>query len=269
MSRPMHFYCLLFTCLLFSVSCSEAILEEKEWELVWEESFDQTSQLDTTRWSKIPRGKSEWTKYMSDFDSCYALRDGNLVLRGIANTYLPNDSVPYLTGGVYTKGKVGFSYGRLEIRAKLQGARGAWPAIWMLPQEGTWPHGGEIDIMERINDEDVAYQTVHSHYTYNLKMSSSPNNGTYSPINKDDYNVYAVEIYPDRLVFFINNKATLTYPRIMTDLEGQYPFDKPFYLMMDMQLGGPWPGSVFPEDLPVEMKIDWVRFYHLKEPSDI
>jgi Beta-glucanase/Beta-glucan synthetase len=60
--------------------------------------------------------------------------DGNLILRGINNYTLPNDTAPYLTGGLYTKDKVTFTYGKVEIRAKLQGAKGAWPAFWMLPK---------------------------------------------------------------------------------------------------------------------------------------
>ena len=97
---------------------------------------------------------------MTDFDSCFDMRDGNMVLRGIINYSQPNDTAPYLTGGIYTKGKKAFSNGRLEIRAKLNGARGEWPAIWMLPIDAPWPMGGEIDIMERLNHDTIAYQTI-------------------------------------------------------------------------------------------------------------
>ena len=116
------------------------------WKLVWQEEFDNKAGFDTTSWSKIPRGTADWNNYMSDFDSCYAVRDGNMVLRGIVNYTQKNDTAPYLTGGIYTKGKKLFTGGRVEIKAKLQGARGAWPAIWMLPENAKWPDGGEIDI---------------------------------------------------------------------------------------------------------------------------
>lgn len=234
---------------------------QKEWRLVWEENFDQTGSFDPTVWSKIPRGKSDWNNYMSDFDSLYALRDGNLVLRGIQNLTQPQDTAPFLTGGVYTKGKKGFMDGRLEIKAKLNGATGAWPAFWLLPQEGEWPMGGEIDIMERLNYDSIAYQTVHSHYTYDLGFKTTPPQGSTGPIHPEDYNVYAVELYADSLCFFINDYHTFTYPRIETDQEGQFPFHQPFYLLLDMQLGGSWVGAVDPSELPVEMSIDWVRFY--------
>lgn len=232
------------------------------WRLVWEENFNQKNSFDEASWSKIPRGFSDWNNYMTDLDSCFAMRKGNLILRGLVNHSLPADTAPYLTGGVYTKGKVGFSDGRISIRARLHGATGAWPAIWMLPEGEGWPNGGEIDIVERLNDDTIAYQTVHSAYTHTLGIRDNPKQGSTGVINKDEYNVYSVEMYRDSLVFFINDNRTFAYPRIRTDKEGQFPFtDKQFYLLIDMQLGGGWVGRVEPNDLPVEMEVDWVRFY--------
>jgi beta-glucanase (GH16 family) len=147
----------------------------------------------------------------------------------------------------------------------LHGAKGAWPAIWMLAQDSEWPDGGEIDIMERLNFDSIAYQTIHSNYTYRLKIKDNPKQGSTGIINPHKFNTYAVEKYADSLVFFINNKRTFAYPRIKTDKEGQFPFDKhKHYLLIDMQLGGSWVGSIGQNDLPVEMEIDWVRFYEFK-----
>lgn len=253
----------LFWAILL-VSCAGTKHTQKM-SLSWEENFNQLNSFDTSRWSKIPRGPSDWDRHMSDFDGCYTMRDGKLVLRGIINNSVPGDTARYITGGVYTKDKVAFGFGRLEIRAKLNGARGAWPAFWLLSQGMKWPDGGEIDIMERLNSDSIAYQTVHSHYTYDLKMKE-PKQGATGRINPNDFNTYAVELYPDSLVFFLNNKKTFTYPRIVTDKGGQFPFDKyKYYLLLDMQLGGSWVGKVYPEDLPVEMEIDWVRFYSFKQ----
>ena len=241
-------------------ACSKHI-NVKKGVLQWEENFNQTSSFDQSKWSKIPRGTSDWDKYMSDFDSLFAMRNGKLILRGIKNTTVPNDTARYLTGGVYTKGKVSFGLGRIEVRAKLNGAKGAWPAFWMLADNMQWPNGGEIDIMERLSFDSIAYQTVHTHYTYVLKIKDPKQSAT-GAIDPNDFNTYAVEKYPDSLVFYINNKKTFTYPRIQTDKEGQFPFDKyNHYLLLDMQLGGTWVGAVEPNDLPVEMEIDWVRYY--------
>lgn len=233
------------------------------WVLAWEDDFDGET-TDTAVWSRIDRGTPDWKNYMSKADTLYDVRDGMLVLRGIEAYEGDNDSVPFLTGGVWTKGKKGFSDGRIEIRAKLQGARGAWPAIWMLPMEAQWPYGGEIDIMERLNSDSIAYQTVHSHYTLNLGQAENPPHGSTGRIDPDGWNDYAVEMSADSLRFLINNVPTFTYPRIETELEGQFPFTSDFYLLIDMQLGGSWVGEVEPADLPVEMLVDRVRFYKRK-----
>jgi beta-glucanase (GH16 family) len=248
----------IFVCLLFSCQ------QEPKWQLVWEENFDREGVIDEAVWSKIPRGRSDWDRHMSDYDALYDVKNGSLILRGMVNPGLPGDTLPFITGGVYTKGKQSFYHGKLEICAKLGNAQGAWPAFWLLPFDNIrYPHGGEIDIMERLNSDDIAYQTVHSYYTITLQKNE-PKKGTTAPIRKDDFNVYGVELYADSLVFSINGNRTMSYPRIETDLEGQFPFDRAFYLMLDMQLGGSWVGRVEANDLPVEMFIDWVRFYEWK-----
>lgn len=255
---------------LFGIRTNKVVNHSQDkWRLVWEEQFDGP-EPDPAIWSRITRGTSDWNNYMTTADTCYSMRDGNLVLHGIAAYPGDNDSVPYLTGGVFTKGKKAFLNGRLEICAKLQGAQGAWPAIWLLPDPAFcndpaldlgWPKGGEIDIMERLNYDSIAYQTVHSNYTQNLKQKENPRQSSTGRIDPDGYNVYAVEMYPDSLSFYINDVHTFTYPKIKTDLEGQFPFVTPYYLLIDMQLGGNWVGEVNPEDVPVEMLVDWVRFY--------
>ena len=232
------------------------------WQLVWEENFDKDGVIDETVWSKIPRGTSDWNNYMSNYDSLYDVKDGNLILTGMVNPDTVSDAVPC----IYTKDKKGFENGKIEICAKLGNAQGAWPAFWLLPFDNEqWPHGGEIDIMERLNSDTIAYQTVHSHYTYNLKMGDNPKQGGVGTIKKDSYNIYSVELYADSIVFGINGNHTFTYPRIETDKEGQFPFDRPFYLLLDMQLEGSWVGKANPKDLPVSMYIDWVRFYQKPE----
>lgn len=258
-------FAVLTVCILsaFLWGCKPSV---DEWVLVWQDDFDQPITFDPQSWSKIPRGTSDWNNYMSDFDSCYALENGNLILKGLINYSLPNDTAPYLTGGVYTKGKVGFQDGRIDIRAKLNPAQGAWPAFWLLPEGEGWPNGGEIDIMERLNYDTIAYQTVHSAYTFTLGIKDNPQQGTFASIDPDNYNTYSVEMYTDSLVFFINDQRTYAYPRIETNEAGQFPFaNKPFYLLLDMQLAGSWVGDVNPEELPVQMDVDWVRFYQKRK----
>ncbi len=237
----------------------EKVADSLKWKLIWEDNFDKGT-IDSKVWSKIPRGTADWDKHMSDYDSLYLIQNGNLILKGIVNP--TNDTMPYLTGGLHTKGKKPFYRGKVEISAKFENAKGAWPAFWLLPFDGIkYPHGGEIDIMEHLNSDTIVYQTVHSYYTLNLNQKDNPKQGTIAPIHLGEYNTYAVELYSDSLVFSVNGIHTMNYPCIETDKEGQFPFDREMYLLLDMQLGGSWVGDIKKEDLPVAMYIDWVRFY--------
>ena len=254
------------TVLLAALPLSAGNKPQKEkspkWKLIWKDEFKKDGVIDTAKWSKIPRGKSDWNNFMSDDDRLYDVKDGKLILRGIVNDRRDQDTATYITGGVYSKGKFSIKNGKVEIRAKLPSAQGCWPAFWMLPDTAKWPYGGEIDIMERLNHDDIVYQTVHSPYTFIQKITDNPQHSGTSKLNAEEFNVYGVEKYPDKIVFTLNGKKTFEYPRIETDVEGQFPYDdEPYYILMDMQLGGSWVGNVDPAQLPVEMEIDWIRVY--------
>ena len=235
----------------------------KNWKLVWNEDFN-TPDLDTVRWTKIPPGGADWNRHMTDDPACYDIKDGKLYLIGMVNPDTTKDHRPYLTGGVYTKGKFAFQYGRVEIHAKLECARGAWPAMWMLAEQnkyGKYPRNGEIDIMEHLNHDDIIYQTTHSYYTLKLKHDKNPPHYGTARIDISKFNTFGLEWYPDRLVFTLNGKETFVYPRVEGVDPSQWPYDQPFYLLIDQQLGGNWVGKVNPDDLPVKMIVDWVKVY--------
>jgi beta-glucanase (GH16 family) len=237
--------------------------EQKAWKLVWQDNFDGP-ELDTTKWSRIPAGGSAWNKHMSFHDSCYCLSNGLLYLRGIINPDTKTDERPYLTGGIWSKGKFAFQYGRIEIRAKLECARGAWPAMWMLAEQdkfGIYPRNGEIDIMEHLNYDSIVYQTTHSYYTLELKQDKHPPHSGTAAVRPQEFNTYGISWYPDRIVFQVNGKDTFTYPRVSGVDPSQWPYDQPFYILIDQQLGGDWVGKVDPRTLPVQMIVDWVKVY--------
>ncbi len=243
--------------------------EKPQYKLYWKDTF-RGKHFNEDAWTKIKRGGADWNRHMSDHESLYEVKKGKLILYGRVNDGIaPSDTSRFITGGLYTKGKKAITYGKVEVKARLQGATGCWPAIWLLPETGKWPKAGEIDIMERLNHDDIAYQTVHSYYTYVLKEDQNPPHGGTGAINPDGYNVYAVEILPDRLVFSINGKHTFTYPKIDTDKEGQWPFGTPFYLLVDMQIEGSWVGKADPSQYPVKMEVDWVKMYELKNPQSV
>ncbi len=263
---------ILLHCSLSKKVTTNSLIDKNDnqtsWKLVWEESFEKDGFLDTTKWSVIKRNNADWGNYMSNNPACINIKNGKMYLRGIVNEDLKRDTVAYLTGGVETKGKFAFQYGKIEIHAKLENAQGAWPAMWMLadqPKYGKYPRNGEIDLMEHLNFEDKIYQTVHSYYTLELKQKTNPQYYKTHPVETENYNTYGMEWLSDKLVFTINGIETFTYPRLDNVDKSQWPFDQPFYLMIDMQLGGKWVGSVKSDDLPVQMIIDWVRVYQEKK----
>jgi beta-glucanase (GH16 family)/Tfp pilus assembly protein PilF len=252
--------------------------EQTKWELVWEDNFNN-GYLDTTHWSKIglfstPKWKmpkEKWRdntgcfRYITDTDDRVVQFDAeNILLRGIVNNDTINgDPRPMLTGGIYSYNKFAFQYGRIEVRAKLDPAHGAWPAIWMLSEKDIYPdqNNGEMDIMERLNHDSFAYQTTHNHATITLKQETPKKYNT-GKIDPSGYNTYSVSWYPDKLVYAINGIETITYPKVAGGNTYQWPFDQPFYLIIDQQLEGSWPGKVTNlKELPINMTVDWVKLY--------
>lgn len=128
-------------------------------QLIWQDDFNGST-LDTTKWSRITEGSPDWKNYMTDDDQVYDISNGHLHLKGIVNPDTQADPRPYLTGGVWTRGKFNFTYGKVEVRAKMDAAQGSWPAIWLLGstnEYGGWPDYGEIDIMEHLNFDSFIY----------------------------------------------------------------------------------------------------------------
>ena len=241
--------------------------EQPRYTLIWSEEFD-SEVLNDKIWSKIPRNQAEWAVNMTSHDSLYAFVDGNIVLRGVTNTFHPSDNSKLLTGGIWTKYKKNFGNGRLEIRAKFTESQGFWPAIWLLPQKSKstpWPYAGEIDIMEHFQTAPYIDHTVHTYYTYHLHRTQQPKSNAKVPYNKGEFNVYAVEKTDDSLIFFVNGERTFVYPRYRKGEEGQFPFsNQDYYLILDAQLGASYMPVVDTTGFPAELWIDYVRFYEME-----
>lgn len=231
-------------------------------QIIFEDNFDQTSRIpDTAKWVLCPKQASAWAQYFSQsYDQAY-VQEGKLVLVGeIVDG-------KYKTGGVQTLGKVEFMYGKVEVCARFtQSAQGGWPAIWMIPSAPIypkWPASGEIDIMEQLNHGRIVYQTIHNHYK-NTLGNYDPNPSSTAYYNQNAFNVYAVDWTKDSLVFSVNGVATLTYPNLRLadeDVKRQWPFDAPFYIILNQALGGvgTWPGAITDSELPAKMEVDWVK----------
>ena len=234
------------------------------WDLVWNDEF-AGSELDETKWSRTPRTRSDWANMMADDPDLITFRSGVMTLHGVKNPLVGkgHDDQPYLTAGITSRGKFAFTYGKVEIRARFLSARGAWPALWMLSndyQESKEQYG-EIDIMEHLNFDQKVYQTVHTHYTLRVDKTDTPKRFTTAAIERDRWNTYGLEWDDQHVTFLVNGKQTLKYPNLPDKDETQYPFMKPFFLILSMQVQGKWVGEPVAEDYPAWMQVDYIRVY--------
>ncbi len=235
-----------------------------KWKRVWQDDFNGDAVNDKF-WSLCKRGNADWNNTMSDDPRLIEVSNGTLKLKGIVNDK-KDDSVPFLTAGLNSKGKYNFKYAKVQIRARFKSASGAWPALWMLGENGKWPHNGEIDLMEHLNFDNKVYQTLHSHFTLNEPQKGLPNKGSATKIDRDAWNTYGCEWDADKITFTVNGRPTHSYPRLPEKRASQFPFQQPFYFLLSMQIGGKWVNSgqlnpSKPEDYPAHLEIDWVRVY--------
>ncbi len=254
----------VLVCVALTMSYYAQAASKVRYRLVWEENFDKRT-LDIRHWNKIARVWPEWGKYMSSLDTLYEFRDGYLRLYARINDGIaPQDTAPYLTGGISTRHRQTFTYGKVEVRARMKGVKGCWPAIWIRPDDWngrSYQEQAEIDVMEYYNTDDIVWCTIHNSHTLIDKKTEDPVSKQSARIRRGKYNVYTMEILPDKLVWSVNGKRKFTYPRVESAGFRQYPFGEPCYLMIDMQVGNPWLRDIDRASFPAYMDIDWVRFY--------
>ena len=244
------------------------------WKLIWSEEFNQEGpQFDADKWIFEPKGNSPWNKYLTGSTEQAYVQNGRLILRA------EKKDGQYMTGGISTRGKAGFKYGKLEICAKFNSFQGGWPAIWLLPVQRQYPnppganeYGGEIDIMEQVSLEKVAWHTVHSHYTLDLGLDKNPPRAGGGAYKENEFNLYTLEWTPEELTFLINGEETFSYPNMHLENEAemkQWPFDVPYYLILNYALGGEgtWPGEIDDSGLPGQMEIEYIRYYQQEEEN--
>jgi len=167
----------IFSLLLFVVACSAAETDDdpddgtsvQGWKLVWSDEFSRDGQPDPSKWSYDVGGhgwgNNELQYYAESRLKNARVENGNLIIEAHKESVQGSQ---YSSARLVTKGKGEWTYGRIEVRAKLPSGRGTWPAIWMLASQnsygdGYWPDNGEIDIMEHVGfDPDVIHASVHT-----------------------------------------------------------------------------------------------------------
>ncbi|MBN1581811.1 MAG: glycoside hydrolase family 16 protein [Anaerolineae bacterium] len=235
-----------------------------EWSLVWGDEFDVPGLPDMARWDyEVGYVRNDESQY-------YTLRrpenarveDGMLIIEARKEAYKNYD---YTSASLITRGSGEWTYGRIEVRAKLPTGKGMWPAIWML---GTnidtvgWPACGEIDIMENVGFEpNRVYGNIHTTAYNHVKKT---NKGASLIVSRpyDEFHVYAIEWFEDRIDFFVDDRRYFTFENESAGSD-VWPYDRPQYLILNIAVGGSWGGMQGIDELifPQQMQIDYVRVY--------
>lgn len=257
---------------------AQEVEEGSEWELVFSDEFDGT-EINMDNWSfDHPENGRYNGEIQSYTDQNAWVKDGNLIIEARKEQVTePNgDTFDYTSSKLITQGKQKWTYGKFEIRAKMPTGQGMWPAIWMMPEDepfyGTWPVGGEIDIMEMLGHEP---DRVHGNIHYGDPKGESP--GTYILDNgesfADDYHLYTLEWEPGEIRWYIDGELYNTAndwhskaPGNADEFAYPAPFDQDFFLILNISVGGGWPGN--PDEttpLPQQMAVDYVRVYQKDE----
>ncbi len=256
--------------LLFLVTRADA--QYKFNKLVWSDDFNQTSPVpDTAKWgydngNGCPQvcgwGNNELQYYTTSRIENARVENGRLILTARKEAY---QGAKYTSARMVTRNKGDWKYGRMEISAKLPAGRGMWPAIWMLPTKweyGIWPHSGEIDIMENVGYwPDSLFATVHTGLYNGMRGTQKVKSMTVKDLSSA-FHTYAVEWTQDDIVFYLDEKITHRFANEHTGSEA-WPFDKEFYLLLNIAIGGNWGGKYGIDEtiFPQQMEVEFVRVF--------
>ncbi|TYA12291.1 glycoside hydrolase family 16 protein [Paenibacillus faecis] len=255
--------------------------------LVWQDEFDGT-RLDAGKWNyelgyylnddpgTWGWGNAELQHYTNSPQNVF-VQDGKLNIRALNEPKSfpqdPNRYAQYSSGKINTKDHFSLKYGRVDFRAKLPVGNGIWPAFWMLPQDqayGTWAASGEIDVMEaRGRLPGTSSGAIHfgGQWPANTYLSGEYHFPAGQTI-ASDYHVYSVVWEEDNIKWYVDGKFFFKATRDQwyssaAPNNPNAPFDQPFYLIMNLAIGGNFDGGVTPGpgDIPATLQVDYVRVY--------
>jgi beta-glucanase (GH16 family) len=264
------------------VAGSVVAADTNQWQLVWSDEFDKPGLPDPAKWDYeygyVRNNESQF--YTRARQENARVENGVLVIEGRKEKfknpeYQPGstrrrnpETADYTAASLITRGKAAWTYGRIEVRAKLPEGRGTWPAIWML---GTniatvkWPDCGEIDIMEFVGyNPGQVHANVHTK-KYNHMLGTGRGSSIKQADVSKEFHTYALEWFPDRMDFYLDDQKYFTCRNDGTG-DDAWPFDKGQYLILNLAIGGAWGGQKGIDDsiFPARFLIDYVRVYRAK-----
>ncbi len=232
-------------------------------ELVWQDEFDTDGSPDVEKWNyDIGTGSNGWgnneSQYYTDRTDNVTIGDGVLKITAKKESFEGSD---YTSARLKTEGKFDFTYGRVDVKAKLPSGGGAWPAIWMLGSNFStvgWPKCGEMDIMEYVaNNPGTIQSAIHtpssSGATINVKSTSIIN-------ETSEFHIYSVIWSDKNIKFLVDGEEFYTYDPDVKN-ESTWPFNADQFLILNVALGGTLGGTIDPGFDETVMEIDYVRVY--------
>ena len=262
---------------LFFFAMGNAYAREKApkgYVLAWSDEFNaKTGSLpDPKKWT-YDIGGSGWgnheLEYYTNRPENARIEHGHLVITAQREDFAAPDGAKFLytSTRLKTQGLFAQAYGRFEARIKIPRGQGIWPAFWMLGEDITtngWPKCGEIDIMENIGREPATnHGSLHgpssAHPTSDLTKTTSLAEGKKLA---DKFHLYAVEWEPTAVRFYLDDHLYATFAAADWPAGGTWVFDHPFFIILNVAVGGDWPGS--PDStsrFPQKMLVDYVRVY--------
>ena len=236
--------------------------------LVWNDEFDGDA-LDTSVWTHEVQGpgwvNNELQAYVNG--SCNGrnvteVSDGRLTITAFS------EGGKVYSGRIYAKVGSGWKYGIFEARMKLPKGKGTWPAFWMMPVNNNfstnpWPRCGEIDIMEEVGyNPNYTSSSIHCE-SYNHVLGTQKTAERYTAGAQEEYHVYRLEWTENAIVTYVDGNPLLTFRNDGQNNVSTWPFNCPFYLILNLAWGGSWGGAqgVDPSALPARFEIDYVRVF--------
>jgi beta-glucanase (GH16 family) len=231
--------------------------------IIYEENFEKNGKANPEIWTY-----EVGTKWANNESQCYVedeihgyAKDG---LFHIQATIHPEKEVcKYQSARLNTRGKLEFLYGKLTIRAKMPKGKGAWPALWLMGNTDQnrvgWPQCGEIDLVEFAgNRPGIITCAIHTG-SYNHKIHTDKGTKIEVPDASDAFHDYTLDWTKDYLSFQLDGKEFFRVEKVAGDTVSEWPFDHPYYLIMNVAVGGWYGGKIVDEDLPFEMVIASIK----------
>jgi len=231
-------------------------------ELIFFDEFDTNGSPDDSKWDyNIGRGDNGWGNGESQY---YTSRTDNVIIEDDLLKIIAKkedyEGAKYTSTRMLTQGKFDFTYGRVEVRAKLPIGVGTWPAIWLLGSNistVSWPACGEIDIMEHWGDnQGVVQSALHTPSSY----GATTNHGSqYIEDVSSEFHVYEVYWTHEEIVFSVDGVQHYRYAPGNKNDE-TWPYDANQFLILNVALGSSWM-TIDPDFVQSTMEIDYVRVY--------